>query len=157
MHFSFAGTLILPVIPAPFATDRLILEALLSVELLLTCGENEFNAAIPAYQYFVLEHVFFFPLVMLFLITQIPADLVFAPTPAGGKVRYPVLTSHYCFSRTDPAGLTSKPHHAHGNFTPLTWVVLPATGIDFQPQTRNLNNRFVLYGIKKQNATTILE
>ncbi len=35
-----------------------------------------------------------------------------------------------------PAGLTSKPHHAHGGFAPLTWIVLPATGIDFQPQTR---------------------
>ena len=35
-----------------------------------------------------------------------------------------------------PAGLTSKPHHAHSCFELLTWIVSPATGLDLQPQTR---------------------
>ena len=33
-------------------------------------------------------------------------------------------------------GLTSKPHHAPRRFGRITWIALPATGIDFQPQTR---------------------
>jgi len=33
------------------------------------------------------------------------------------------------------AGLTSRSHHAHRRFHRLTWVVSPATGLDFQPQT----------------------
>ena len=34
-------------------------------------------------------------------------------------------------------GLTSKPRHAHESLKDsLTWIPLPATGLDFQPQTR---------------------
>ena len=60
-------------------------------------------------------------------------------SPAGGFAPKPVaphyyLSRHYFFS----AGLTSKPHHAHNDFALLTWIVLPATGLDFQPQTRTL-------------------
>ncbi len=41
------------------------------------------------------------------------------------------------------AGLTSKPHHAQYSFKHLTWIALPATGIDFQPQSiPNAPSRF---------------
>lgn len=48
--------------PARFATDRLILKAFLGIEFLFACGENEFRAAILAYQCLVLEHVSDIPL-----------------------------------------------------------------------------------------------
>lgn len=62
-------------------------------------------------------------------------------SPVGGFATE-LYAAHYCHSRTAfdsecrTTGLTSKPHHAHGNFAPLMWIVSPATGIDFQPQTR---------------------
>ena len=49
----------LAVVSAFLAANGLILEALLRVELLLACGENEFLAAILAYQCLVFEHVCF--------------------------------------------------------------------------------------------------
>ena len=52
-----------PVVPACLAAYGLILEALLSIELLFACGENEFGAAILAYQSLVFEHLVYNPLV----------------------------------------------------------------------------------------------
>ena len=41
-------------------------------------------------------------------------------------------------------GLTSKPHHDHQLrfWRWLTWIPLPATGLDFQPQTWIITNIF---------------
>jgi len=54
-------------------------------------------------------------------------------SPAGRFAHKPC--SPLLLLSTLSAGLTSKPHHAH-NFSLLMWIVLPATGLDFQPQTR---------------------
>lgn len=73
-----------------------------------------------------------------FLDKRQTADLVFAPTLACWSFCYPEMSSHYSLSRVRipcPAGLTSKPHRAQKHFGSLTWIALPATGIDFQPQT----------------------
>ena len=88
IHLALTAALILASIPAVPAANGLILEALLRVELLLTSGENEFRAAILANQYFVLEHETKSPLVILFALPIISADLVFDPTLADWKVRY---------------------------------------------------------------------
>ena len=47
---------VLAVVPALPAADGFILETLFGVEFLLTGGESELTAAIPADQYFVFEH-----------------------------------------------------------------------------------------------------
>ncbi len=62
----------------------------------------------------------------------------FAPhPPTGGFAHKPSRSPLLPLSAaTPPVGLTSKPHHAHGIIVPLMWIVSPATGIDFQPQTR---------------------
>ena len=54
---------VLAVVPALPAADGLVLEALLGVEFLLTGGEGELTAAIPADQNFVFEH-WYFPLLV---------------------------------------------------------------------------------------------
>ena len=51
-----------------------------------------------------------------------------------------------------PAGLTSKPHHAQKHFCFLTWVVLPATGLDLQPQTRKQFASFYKPACKKSSS-----
>lgn len=63
IHFLFAVALALASVPACLAAYRLILEALLGVELLFTRRENEFGAAILAYQSLVFEHLVYNPLV----------------------------------------------------------------------------------------------
>lgn len=66
IHFLFAVALALSSVPACLAAYRLILEALLSVELLFTRRENEFGTAILAYQSLVFEHLVYNPLVYFF-------------------------------------------------------------------------------------------
>ena len=61
IHFLFAVALALASVPACLAAYGLILEALLSIELLFACGENEFGAAILAYQSLVFEHLVYNP------------------------------------------------------------------------------------------------
>jgi len=91
-HFAVGVTGGFAARPALFATDGLILEALLSIELLLAGRENEFLTAILAYQCLVFEHLDFFPFSVLdFFDTRASADLVFAPTLANRKIRYPAL------------------------------------------------------------------
>ena len=58
-----AARSVLAVVPAVPAADGLVLEALLGVEFLLTGGEGELTAAIPADQNFVFEH-WYFPLLV---------------------------------------------------------------------------------------------
>ena len=50
---------VLAVVPALPAANGLVLEALLGIEFLLTGGENELTAAIPADQSLVFEHCTF--------------------------------------------------------------------------------------------------
>ena len=76
---------VLAVGPALPAADGLVLEALLGVEFLLTGGEGELTAAIPADQNFVFEHCTF-PF-WYFVDAGCMADLVFAPTLANRRVR----------------------------------------------------------------------
>ena len=77
---------------AVFAADRLVLEPFLRVKLLLAGRKDEFLTAILAYQCFVLEHLDFSPFRFVkFFDTRVPADLVFAPTPANWKCRYPAM------------------------------------------------------------------
>ena len=65
------------------------------------------------------------------------ADLVFDPTLAVRSVRsYTQCAPLLALSELLLDGLTSKPHHAPRHFGRITWIALPATGIDFQPQTR---------------------
>ena len=125
---------------AVLAANGFVLESLLRVKLLLAGRKDEFLTAILAYQCFVLEHLDFSPFRFVkFFDTRVPADLVFAPTPANWKCRYPamclsllplskcmfdMLRLDLLLDRTMLTGLC-----------PLTWIVLPATGIDFQPQT----------------------
>ena len=67
------------------------------------------------------------------------------PHPPPGRFAPRIFSPHYCFSRAVcPDGLTSKPHHAHRKFPRLMWIVLPATGIDFQPQTAERQIRFII-------------
>lgn len=78
---------------------------------------------------------------------MLSADLVFAPTSAAWRFRYWAFASHYYLSRvciTHPDGLTSKPHHAHRRFGRLTWIASPAAGIDFQPQTRQIETIVII-------------
>ena len=56
IHFALAIALGFTGVPACFAANGFILETLLSVEFLLTSGEDELSAAILAYQSLVLEH-----------------------------------------------------------------------------------------------------
>ena len=87
------------------------------------------------------------------------ADLVFTPTPAGWSVRSwdarPPTTDPLGSFR--PAGLTSRPHYDHRRFGRLTWIALPATGIDFQPQTRPfaLQQHYSIIWYKKQAQNNI--
>jgi hypothetical protein len=53
------AALLLPGAPARAATSRLVLEALLGVELLLTYREDELLAALFAFEDLVLEHLLF--------------------------------------------------------------------------------------------------
>lgn len=78
--------------------------------------------------------------------TRAPADLVFDPTHANGKVRYPVkyLSLQLLSEQNAPVGLTSRPHHDHECFDSLTWIALPATGFDFQPQTRFTDTKIII-------------
>lgn len=50
---------------AALAAGGFVLEALFRIELLLTCGENEFASAILANQYFVFKHGIFTSLCIL--------------------------------------------------------------------------------------------
>ena len=140
-HLAFAAARGLAAGAAVFAADRLVLEPFLRVKLLLAGRKDEILTAILAYQCFVLEHLAFSPFRFVkFFDIRVPADLVFAPTPANWKCRYPamclsllplskcmfdMLRLDLLLDRTMLTGLC-----------PLTWIVLPATGIDFQPQTR---------------------
>jgi hypothetical protein len=147
IHFAIGVAGRFTVRAALFATDGLVLEPLLSIELLLAGRKDKLFTAILAYQCLVFEHLDFFPFsVHDFFDTRAPADLVFAPTPANWKGRYPaeclsllLLSAHYA-----PVGLTTRPHHAHESFDSLTWIVLPATGFDFQPQTRFTDTKFII-------------
>ena len=57
-------------------------------------------------------------------------------SPAGGFAPKPLLpTTTPLAEILYAAGLTSKLHRAHSKFSLLTWIVLPVTGIDLQPQT----------------------
>jgi len=61
------------------------------------------------------------------------------PHSPAGALLIAIIGPHAALSNAmRPAGLTSKPHHAHWEFPQLTWTALPATGIGFQPQTRTL-------------------
>lgn len=67
------------------------------------------------------------------------------PHPPPGRFAPRIFSPHYCSSRAFcPDGLTSKPHHAHRKFPRLMWIVLPATGIDFQPQTAEPWIKFII-------------
>ena len=84
---------------------------------------------------------------------NLPADLVFDPTLAVRSVRsYTYCAPLLTLSGFALDGLTSKPHHAPRRFGRITWIVLPATGIDFQPQTRYEHPR-ILYALRKKNAS----
>ena len=62
IHFPLAAALLaLAVVAAILAADGLILESLLRIKLLLAGSENEFAAAVPAYQCLVFVHVLSFP------------------------------------------------------------------------------------------------
>ena len=80
------------------------------------------------------------------------ADLVFDPTLAGRSFAHSLSGPHCALSDCRPAGLTSKPHRAHREFPQLTWTVLPATGIGFQPQTRTLTVHHYRRKIVKMQA-----
>ena len=105
---------------AVLAANGFVLESLLRVKLLLAGRKDKFLTTILAYQCLVLEHFRFFP----FSVDEnsdirVPADLVFAPTPANWKCRYPamclsLLPLSKCMFRYASVGLTSRPHHAHG-------------------------------------------
>ena len=58
-HFSRASCTVLACITASLASLGLVVEALLSIELLLTGGEHEIIAAVLAIQCLVLVHVFY--------------------------------------------------------------------------------------------------
>ena len=62
-HLSGSLGAVLSCIAASLASLGLVLEALLSIELLLTCGEHEIRAAIFALQRLVLVHVFYLTLI----------------------------------------------------------------------------------------------
>ena len=91
-HLAIAAARGLSAGSAVFAADRLILEPFLRVKLLLAGRKDEFLTAILAYQCFVLEHLDFSPFRFVkFFDIRVPADLVFAPTPANWKCRYPAM------------------------------------------------------------------
>ena len=82
------------------------------------------------------------------------------PHPPPGRFAPRIFSPHYCFSRAVcPDGLTSKPHHAHRKFPRLMWIVLPATGIDFQPQTAEPQIRLIIprQGRVYKDRTCVLE
>ena len=82
---------------AGLAAGRLILEALLRVELLLTSGEHKFLATVFAGQSLVLIHGIF-PSEKnkkIEIGMKLPADLVFDPTLAVRSVRSYTLVPHY--------------------------------------------------------------
>ena len=83
--FAAVGTAGLTGIAASLAASGLVLEALLSVESLLTSGEHELVATILTNQRLVFVH-WNFPLIDC---NRLPrsADLVFDPTLAGWSVR----------------------------------------------------------------------
>lgn len=88
MHFAFATALLFAAATAIFAADGFVLEAFFRVEFLFSACENEVLSAIAAHQCFVLEHVVCsFPLIWIFFWQSLTADLVFAPTLAGGRIR----------------------------------------------------------------------
>ena len=91
-HFAIVATRGFTAGTAVFAADRLVLEPFLRVKLLLAGRKDEFLTAILAYQCFVLEHLDFSPFRFVKIFdTRVPADLVFAPTPANWKCRYPAI------------------------------------------------------------------
>ena len=91
-HLAIAAARGLAAGAAVFAADRLILEPFLRVKLLLADRKDEFLTAILAYQCLVFEHLDFFPFsVHEISDIRVPADLVFAPTPANWKCRYPAM------------------------------------------------------------------
>jgi hypothetical protein len=100
-HFAVTATSGLAARAALFATDGFVLETLLSIELLLAGRKDEILTAILAYQCLVFEHLDFFPFsVHEISDIRVPADLVFAPTPADWKGRSRRCASHYCLSRS---------------------------------------------------------
>lgn len=91
-HFAVTATSGLAARAAIFATDGFVLEPLLCIELLLAGRKDEILTAILAYQCLVFEHLDFFPFsVHEISDIRVPADLVFAPTPANWKGRYPAM------------------------------------------------------------------
>ncbi|GKU23332.1 hypothetical protein CFB3_15550 [Clostridium folliculivorans] len=62
-------------------------------------------------------------------------DLVFDPTLACWSFCYPDSTSHYSLSQFYWQDLPLSRTMLIKPFVQLTWIVSPATGIDFQPQT----------------------
>ena len=91
-HLAVTATSGLATRAAIFAADGFILEPLLSIELLLAGRKDEILTAILAYQCLVFEHLDFFPFsVHEISDIRVPADLVFAPTPANWKGRYPAM------------------------------------------------------------------
>ena len=82
---------------AGLAAGRLVLEALLRVELLLTSGEHKFLATVFAGQSLVLIHGIF-PSEKnkkIEIGMKLPADLVFDPTLAARSVRSYTSVPHY--------------------------------------------------------------
>ena len=126
---------------AVLAANGFVLESLLRVKLLLADRKDEILTAILAYQCLVLEHFRFFPFsVDENMISECRLTWFLPPHSPTGSVATRRYASHYCLSRNacfdmlrldlllDRTMLTG--------LCPLTWIVLPATGIDFQPQTR---------------------
>lgn len=63
------------------------------------------------------------------------ADLAFDPTLACWSFSYPALASHNSLSRFSRQDLLLNRTMLSSPFDCVTWIVLAATAIDFQPQT----------------------
>lgn len=63
------------------------------------------------------------------------ADLAFDPTLACWSFSYPALASHNSLSRFSRQDLLLNRTMLSNPFDCVTWIVLAATAIDFQPQT----------------------
>ena len=112
-----SGTAGLAGLAAGLAAGGLVLEALLGVELLLAGGKHEFSAAVAANQRLVLIHdrVSSDPMMLCIRLTwSLPPH-----SPAGALAPKAMASPLLALSARRLAGLTSKPHHAHGNFPRL--------------------------------------
>ena len=116
------------------AAGGLILEALLGVEFLLASREHKFGTAVTAHQSLVFVHGWVPP---IFFNLCIRLTWSLTPHSPAGALLIAIIGPHAALSNAmRPAGLTSKPHHAHWEFPQLTWTALPASGFGLQPQTQ---------------------